>query len=650
MTFDDLPQIDQYAMNEEDSRQKFREFFNEGRGFRARPQTPDNGTDYMVELLSNGRATNNHFGVQLKSEVTLSKIEKGSIISYTFKTSRLRYLLQHKPKVGLIAVYHVNDKVIYFDYVINIYRRLSAQKSEKNWTEQENVNIHIPVENVLTHERAAKVHEDFTLEFKLLEDLIGAFSPRYGMTVVPELKRSEVDFNNPEDIRKLLKQHGMAYLSQNSTDMVHNLISKLTEQEINADKELMIVHAVVKGMMGLNIDSNFIIAKIRRNYKLTDSEAFALNSAESNNKLTLKEITVAEFISVTKELASSVEGDENRLGLRLNTMFFELLLIRNMEKVPTELLTELGEIEKQIDQFANERIRFELKLRAIENRGLLFSHDLNDGINKLVLRRSLEKPMGLNERLIEARKAVSKHGYFHESIRDIMSYAKKTDNKVLLAETQCVNLRYQLEFHKSLLLAESPHEAEGLESVEDIIQNACTAIDIFSEYHLYRRAYNTVNDVLEFGYLIEHHYKFTLSRIPFDLLRNNQRALEILLELPENSYQLFMPVLLEHLFGEVTINTDNSLSAEQLQNLAKEIMASGKYPNAKLEYIVGELKGYQIFAQRNTDDSLDIIVALYANPRDAYTRPTRYRIIRKVSGLMSDFDTDIDRLLKNWGY
>src|SRR6202012_3789351 len=95
MAFDDLPKIDRPAVNSDQSTNALRNVLNPASGFVLRPDVPDLGCDFDVELIGEKEnASNSRFPIQLKSVEETTVIQDGRFISYSFKTSRLGYLIR----------------------------------------------------------------------------------------------------------------------------------------------------------------------------------------------------------------------------------------------------------------------------------------------------------------------------------------------------------------------------------------------------------------------------------------------------------------------------------------------------------------------------------------------------------------------------
>jgi len=81
MAFHDCPIIDPHSLNSELSEIAVKNILNQSTGFIYRPDIPDKGCDFDLELIIEGvDATNRRFGIQIKSVETLPLLSDGKII------------------------------------------------------------------------------------------------------------------------------------------------------------------------------------------------------------------------------------------------------------------------------------------------------------------------------------------------------------------------------------------------------------------------------------------------------------------------------------------------------------------------------------------------------------------------------------------
>ena len=109
-----------------------------------RPQDPDYGIDYMVEIWENSAFTGLTFGVQLKGKESLSRSH--GFLRVSFESDHLaHYLDKIRQPVFLVLV----DRSRKCGYWIFLQRYVLSELEGKNWRGQKTVTIQVPPENSL---------------------------------------------------------------------------------------------------------------------------------------------------------------------------------------------------------------------------------------------------------------------------------------------------------------------------------------------------------------------------------------------------------------------------------------------------------------------------------------------------------------------
>ena len=93
----------------------------------------------------------------------------------------------------------------------------------------------------------------------------------------------------------------------------------------------------------------------------------------------------------------------------------------------------------------------------------------------------------------------------------------------------------------------------------------------------------------------------------------------------------------------------NGLREAQLDTLAEMMIQSNKYPMAKKEHIISQMKSYQLFNERCTNPNITVSELLVTDAV-AYATPVYFRLHNKLTNMISLDDWDMNRLLKSWGY
>src|SRR5690606_4594330 len=185
--------------------------FSKKNGFICRTDLPDFGVDELVELIrwnnaSNNfqHATNKRFVLQLKSlksisENNLVRKSNKNFITISFKSSRLKYLLQYSPAYGLVIIYDVSTAKAYFDYAENIHKNLNDFNQGETWKSKEKPTIYIPFENELNTQSLEKIHEFFTKRHENADSLFSNHGEAYNIPSFNKPNSKEYDFRNATD-------------------------------------------------------------------------------------------------------------------------------------------------------------------------------------------------------------------------------------------------------------------------------------------------------------------------------------------------------------------------------------------------------------------------------------------------------------------
>ncbi|PPJ45405.1 tetratricopeptide repeat protein [Rhizobium sp. KAs_5_22] len=141
----DLPKRDTNNEIERRAQRVFRSFVDDSESFFIQtPDTKDFGTDYQLEALENGSATNVRVHVQLKG--TTKNANSDGSITIGVERSNLNYLMVQR--YSFYVCYHLpSDRLLFapVDSVITGYSH-----SGKSWTEQDTISVRFS--KVLDHE------------------------------------------------------------------------------------------------------------------------------------------------------------------------------------------------------------------------------------------------------------------------------------------------------------------------------------------------------------------------------------------------------------------------------------------------------------------------------------------------------------------
>ena len=652
MAFDDRPEIDISSLNDDKAMRAFESCMNQSSGFIPREQVPDKGGDYMVELISSVKtSTNHHFAVQLKSIRKPEFINGGKFISYTFKTSRLSYLLSNVPVYSLIVLYDVSTSVLYYDYADMIYARLMEERLDETWKKQDTVKIQVPVDNLLNEESIARIHETFTKRYDQARKMQQSHGQKYSLPVLKAAFSGDYDLHNIDHVKEILKRLGISFTVLHDMFLLYELISRVPVKEIEVDKDLLIIACVAYGEVGKLTESMFYIEKLFRKFELSEDENSMIRFLKLKNQLNLGQIDTVQFAKQAKGLASGVVGIENKITLRLNLIFFDLLNLRTHDLMPPEFAVELYALATDIDALEKPVPKYQFKVWNAEALAIFINHQRHQTMKELEAKEALRVHIEMSERLQIAEYIIGLHRTFTASIHEVFDFAKKNGDKLI----QAIAIEAYVKFHLDWELQKINHrrqpEVDPSEEKGMLhrITLAMLAFHAFQEHNLLQNAYVVLCYQLELLYISRERYDF---KDDFDITSLNLTREAMEAELEISAYKLTAPGVIadakETKQSNGTMDYLRDYTDDQLDYLAEMIFNTGKYPNGKKENMLHELYATRLFYQRCMDSDIDLIIKYPTTDQIAYLDPLNFVLLRKSSGLFSTHSTDMESLLVSW--
>jgi hypothetical protein len=651
MALNDFPQIIQASINSDQSAIRLQLILNHSTGFVMRPDVPDFGCDFDVEIIREQTNVSSwRFPIQLKSVEQITIIQDGKYISYSFKTSRLGYLLRRQPASGLIILYDVATKIFYFEYADEVYLRLTEERNSDDWHANDYVNILIPLTNILNEQRAAELHQKFSWRFAQAALMQSAHGRNYGLPVVNLEPKAGYDFNNLDDVKRALKEKGMSLLLQFELQIVYSLLLQVPMVQILADKELCLVAVIAFAEAGKFVDSVYYTERIRKRFQLDEWEKHAVDFMELKNQLSLGQIGPAEYLERAKAMLPGQTGI-NLFVLKINILFFELSQLRVLEPMPLHLGDDVQKLFFEIEDTVTDVVQKQyLKLWNAENMMIWISHFRSEGFAEMQLRETMGKPFSMEERLEKAQLLIKVHSMFYLFLNEIDKRAKATENYLLQAHTIKLLIRFELSFEIDQISHELPVGDDREPKILHKIGLAGSAFNTFLNNNLYNDAYFTLLYQIDLIYVARNRYKLN-DEFDLDKLLTIKAQMEKEFEFEG---ELSIPGLLSRKENQKTetgppMSYLNGLHEAQLDTLAEMMMQSNKYPLAKKEHIISQMKSYQLFNERCTDPHISVSELLVTDAV-AYATPVYFRLHNKLTNMVSLDDWDMNRLLKSWGY
>ena len=149
-SFDDLPKRDHNHTLEDEAESAFQALISQSPNFVSqRSDRKDYGTDFQIEVIVDGQATNVRLHVQLKG--TQRTLNADGSLSISVERTNLNYLIAQP--YSFYVAYHAPTKSLRVSFVEAVLRRY--EHSSKNWTEQQTVTV--PFIEELTLERLGRL-------------------------------------------------------------------------------------------------------------------------------------------------------------------------------------------------------------------------------------------------------------------------------------------------------------------------------------------------------------------------------------------------------------------------------------------------------------------------------------------------------------
>jgi hypothetical protein len=657
MAFHDRPLIDPPSVNSELSENAVKRVLNQLTGFVCRPDIPDKGCDFDVELILIGQnASNRRFGIQIKSVEILPLLADGKTISYAFSTSRLGYLLNRLVGIGLLVIYDVANDQLYYEYADRLYWNLMDEKGSDEWQKQDSVNIHIPISNKLDKEAALNIHQTFVQRFEKASFILASQGSRYDLPVIKTTTDERIDIRNPDQVKEFLLKHGLGLMRSYDMDLAYALISQLPAGEIENHIELMIMASVVYGEVGKRYESENYIRKLQKRKAIIPEYDYLIGYSHLKNRLALDQITIAEFIDEAKGIRHKVHGLQNEILLDLNIIFYELLAIKFYHGIPEDMHDRIKKTFERIQILeTDEANRHLLEVCNSENLSAFIGYYRLKQLNDVAIQRAVKVPNRSQELVQESKMIIALQEELNQGLERLFEIGKETGDKLLQGYTILVRSRY-IVTQEIDLISQQPILADIRFHDEPLFLNHITlclaGVDLFRDVSYFENAYQCLCCGLEMIMMARKHYHYKDN---FDLEQLLVLKEQIEQQLEIDTYEIQLPLLIQRLEkydenrrGRPMIDLKD-LDDVQLNTLAQTFGRALSIPPAFMPNVVQEFKCYRSFYTRCNDDYEIIRNGRNNDPLVVYRQPVQFVIKNKITGIQSVLTETVDDVLNDWG-
>lgn len=643
----DLPQIDDSAKYSAASERKVDALLNLDTGFIVRKEIPDKGCDFMVELVIDKDVTGYKFPVQLKSIENIHLVDNDQYISYPVLTSRLGYMLNHTPTTGIFVLYDDQTGKCYYDFSDTIYNRIVEDRPSDDWIDNDKVSIRIPIKNELDVAGIREMKTTMLSRFDLSAKMQVAFGSRYGLPVA-HLLNEEFDPRNPAHLKRLLKEHGLVFLSQYDISVLFHALENFTATQISADKDLLMLAASVYCEVGKYLDSDLARQKAQRMYDLSDSEKRMLAFIDLKNNMVLGEITPQQFRERAEQQKG--EGEVNNIILDINILRYELV-----DDVNVSQNQSYKERLKNIyDRIAKSNLSDTTKqlynLWNAINESVIIGNTFSINITLARTSESLGNSMTLQEKQRRIISYLQEENQFLKRISDIYKAATASKNDLVSANALQISALHLVQHIISTIGLGLP--TDGLEEkIRRRVAEAIESYNLFVGLQLNKDAHYSLHLLIE---LLDAAKALCHSPVDEDLDTFTALTSKMEKEL------IFEPIprkIIEHLnetqqkkeegANQPGMASLKGVSDSYLEHYTHILMESVPLPADRYTHVLDSLKAYRLFHDRCTNPD---IIPREAPHDQSYRHPISFVLMNQKTGFISLESTNMDELLSSWGY
>lgn len=207
----DLPQRDPNSAVERAAQSAFEKFVSESSDVFQQIDRKDFGTDYQLEVVHDGAATNVRLHVQLKG--TAKAANKDGSVSVEIDRKNLNYLMQNA--YSFFVCYHLPTKSLFYISADSVVWRNAH--GDREWTAQKTLTVRFVT--TLTHERLSSLASVARLNAFASRD------ERFAQVITPPehlpnmLARKRAKIHVPDDLDHAVKMLSLLYRENKEEDI-----------------------------------------------------------------------------------------------------------------------------------------------------------------------------------------------------------------------------------------------------------------------------------------------------------------------------------------------------------------------------------------------------------------------------------------------
>jgi hypothetical protein len=662
MAFDEYPKVDDSSKNSYDSVSYIKTIFSERNGFICRTEQPDFGVDELIELIKWNKesqkfeyATNKRFVLQLKSIEKITEYDfvtklENKYIKLSFKSSRLKYLLDFLPAYGIIVIYIVSTKKAYYDYAENIYRNLNEFHNGESWKSKEKPTIYIPFDNELNTPSTLKIHDFFTKRHENAMNLFSNHGAAYNIPAFNKPNSEEFDFRNSSDIKKALIKFGWSLVDDNDFILLDSMIEKLSHQEILNDSTLCLLKASVSCEIGDHLDADYFLFKYERLSKSSDSDLSRKIFLRNKIDFILGRIDTETFITNLEGLKNSINDDYNKLLLDINIFFMELL-----QKLSSgnSNLHKFEELMILFDKINNSKIeekkKHYLNIYHISNLVIFVTQYIREKFSRFKIKESMGIHVPLTERGQEVADLINKVNSLKNLIFTTWKFGSEIQDNYLIANSMYNLANYEFVFYYNIALLNWDKTLEKVgdrENFTRFIDLAFTSFDLFNKMGKIHNAYLSL--------VLAHELTLLFKILNNEVIKNEPEKIEeniknIQERMGYKPFESSVKSSIKNLINNERNSLENfqEINDSNIDDIVNTLCDSMGLPTDRIPFIKADIIATKYFYSNRASNNLELFQKLdHTKDKSTYYKsPVIYSVFCNKCKNMTGWSFEIEPIL-----
>ncbi|MBI5594395.1 MAG: DUF4365 domain-containing protein [Deltaproteobacteria bacterium] len=632
-----------------------RSILTQRRGFICRIEQPDYAVDLDVELIRNNTPSGSKFAIQIKSKTLCQRVSQGEdeFISFSFPIDTLEYLSRRVPGFGIVIIYETSSATAYYDFVEALVSRITEERDNDDWRNQNTVSIHIPTANVLNEDAAIGIWQVYDRRFSRFDEMFKKHSPDYGISLLysscSEKAKPQEIINNPV---AFLQDYGFYLFNARDIELLSFLLEKTESGKLKTDPNLTLLSILTYTERGLLVDAEYYLAQARNvENSYSPEQRVFIDIYATRIAFQLGRTSTYHYRESLKKALSSPDINEHtRFGIEI-----KLLSLASIQGDVDHL-----EIGKQIDHLQekirkselNERDRFLLLINTA-----LVSHIVTLAVSREAITRMRitkkvkgETPIELRVELV--RLLIKMFESSQNTLQEALKYGLKNDDRHLVAEVQNRISQCFLSFvTQSAAFINGNEVAERSLAPQNIFQRmvnqAVNAYNFFVEKGLLDDALSALTTAYEIQLVFVHHYCTEMKDPSKEVLLDHIRPLTK--ALGRDDYTPLVTGFFEQL-SSIAKSSLYELSDQEAEKYAAYFVRATDLPDDRKQNVLKDIQNHKLFRSMIDDPNAELLQNLKhsESPATLYSETLIYLARCSVCGFRTIESVDVNNVAREW--